>query len=285
MNSKEINIDAGKNIDFERGNNRNAKNIIIQDVLVDRDLLPRSLQLFAYLTDIKVDKLHFADAAVHFNDAVLVNAEIDGSGAIKFNENVWLKEEIKNVELEFGPEKFAILEKNIKAANLVVNKANIVLLDNLGIDDDLQFTNSALDLATYELKHTGNVTYNGTLEIITYFDVTAQSGGHILVGNGANVDMLALDSVVIIKVKSRSDITKITPDTKHEVILKAAGGNVIPVTQNKVTVDTGGELNRLIKWVSDENGVVLLNNNDNGGGNTENLDLGGGDPENPGDQR
>lgn len=72
--SKEINIDAGKNIDFERGNNRNVKNIIIQEVLVDRDLLPRSLQLFTYLTDIKVDKLNFADAAasVHFKDAVLV---------------------------------------------------------------------------------------------------------------------------------------------------------------------------------------------------------------------
>ncbi len=92
-------------------------------------------------------------------------------------------------------------------------------MDNLGIDADSQFTDSALDLATYELKHTGNVTYNGTLEIITYFDVTAKSGGHILVGNGANVDMSALDSLVI-KVKSRSDITKITPDTKHEVILK-----------------------------------------------------------------
>ena len=285
--SKEINIDAGKNMDFERGNNRNAKNIIIQDVLVDRDLLPRSLQLFTYLTDIKVDKLNFADAAasVHFKDAVLVNAEINGGGAIKFDENVWLKEEIKNVErLEFGPEKFAILEKNIKAANLVANKANIVLLDNLGIDADSQFTDIALDLATYELKHTGNVTYNGTLEIITYFDVTAKSGGHILVGNGANVDMsaLALDSLVI-KVKSRSDITKITPDTKHEVILKEAGGNFTPVAQNKVTVDTGGELNRLIRWVSDENGVVLLNNNNNGGGNPENPDPGGGDPENPGD--
>lgn len=155
-------------------------------------------------------------------------------------------------------------------------------MDNLGIDADSQFTDSALDLATYELKHTGNVTYNGTLEIITYFDVTAKSGGHILVGNGANVDMSALDSLVI-KVKSRSDITKITPDTKHEVILKEAGRNFTPVAQNKVTVDTGGELNRLIRWVSDENGVVLLNNNDNGGGNPENPDPGGGDPENPGD--
>ena len=57
-----------------------------------------------------------------------------------------------------------------------------MLLDNLEINADSQFTDSALDLATYELKHTGNITYNGTLEIITYFDVTAKSGGHILVG-------------------------------------------------------------------------------------------------------
>ncbi|HJD59543.1 MAG TPA: autotransporter domain-containing protein [Rickettsia endosymbiont of Omalisus fontisbellaquei] len=292
--SKEINIDAGKNIDFERGNNnRNAKNIIIRDVLVDRDLLPRSLQLFSYVTDIKADKLNFADAAssVHFKDAVLVNAEIDGGGDIKFDENVWLKEEIKNIgRLEFASEKFAVLEKNIKAANLVVNKANIVLLDNLGIDADSQFTDSVLDLANYELKHTGNVTYNGTLEIITYFDTTLQSGGHILVGNGANVDMSPLDKLVI-KVKSRSDITKITPDTKHEVILKEAGGNFIPVAHAKTTVDTSGELNRLIRWVrwtSDENGVVLLNNNDDdgGGGNPGNPDPGdgdngGGNPGNP----
>jgi len=168
--SKEINIDAGKNIDFERGNNnRNAKNIIMRDVLVDRDFLPRSLQLFTYVTDIKADKLNFADAtsSANFKDAVLVNAEIDGGGDIKFDENVWLKEEIKNVgRLEFAPDKFALLEKNIKAANLVADKAHLVLLDNLEINADLNARDSVLDLANYELKHTGNVTYNGHASIL-----------------------------------------------------------------------------------------------------------------------
>lgn len=49
---------------------------------------------------------------------------------------------------------------------------------------------------------------------------------------------------------------------------------LLPVTQDKVTVDTGRELNRLIRLVSDEHGVVLLNNNGDGGGNATNSDPG-----------
>ena len=59
--------------------------------------------------------------------------------------------------------------------------------------------------------------------------------------------------------------------------MKEAGGSVTSLTQDKVTVDTGRELNRLIRWVSDEHGVVLLNNNGDGGGNPTNPDRGDGD--------
>ncbi len=57
--------------------------------------------------------------------------------------------------------------------------------------------------------------------------------------------------------------------------MKEAGGSVTSVTQDKVTVDTGGELNRLIRLVSDEHGVVLLNNNGDNPTNPDPGDNGG----------
>ena len=88
-------------IEVNRGNNNaNSKSLAVPGANVDLDVLPRSLSLFNYLTDIKSDNLNFADATAtaNFKDAVLIDAPIDNGGTLKFNENVWLKQEIKNAE-------------------------------------------------------------------------------------------------------------------------------------------------------------------------------------------
>ena len=46
-------------------------------------------------------------ATANFKDAVLIDAPIDNGGTLKFNENVWLKQEIKNAEsIEIASNKF-----------------------------------------------------------------------------------------------------------------------------------------------------------------------------------
>nr|WP_231555858.1 autotransporter outer membrane beta-barrel domain-containing protein [Rickettsia hoogstraalii] len=170
-----------------------------------------------------------------------------------------------------------LLEKNIKASTLIADEANLVLLNNLEMNTNLNVRDVVLDVATYELKYTGNVTHNGLLTIITHFDTALQKGGHILVGNGANVDMSGLDNLIV-KIKSRSDITKITSNTKHQVVALEAGATFTPAPQAKVTIDASSEQNRFVKWVSDANGLVLLANTDNGGGDGgDGGDNGGGD--------
>ncbi|AAU03915.1 autotransporter domain-containing protein [Rickettsia typhi] len=275
--SKYLNIDAGKTINFDRGdNNMNPKNLDIPDAIIDLDVLPRSLSLFNYFTDIKADNLNFVDgtATANFKDAVVIDARIDNGGTLKFNNNVWLTQEIKNANsIEIASNKFMLLQKNIKAATLIADKANLVLLDNVEINTNLNVRDIVLDLANYELKYTGNVTHNGLLTIITYFDTALQKGGHILVGQGSNVDMSDLDNLII-KIKSRSDITNITSDTKHQVVKLEAGAIYNPVPQTKVIIDASGEQNKFVKWVTDANGFVLLTNTDTiGQNNTDNGSL------------
>ena len=76
--------------------------------------------------------------------------------------------------------------------------------------------------------------------------------------------MSGLDNLIV-KIKSRSDITKITSNTKHQVVMLEAGATFTPAPQAKVTIDASSEQNRFVKWVSDANGLVLLANTDNGG--------------------
>jgi len=276
----DINIDAGKTATFERGNNNlNPKTLNVPDAIVDGTPLPRSLQVLTYLTDIKANNFNFADAtaAAKFKDAVLIDTPINNGGTIKFSQNAWLKGEVNNVQqLEFSPNTFAILEQNIQAGTLVADQANLILLDDIEINANLNVRDVILDLANYELKHTGNVTYNGLLTVITYYDTTLKTGGHVLVGNGASVDMSGVDNVII-KIKSRSDITKITNGEKHQVVALEAGATFVPAPQNKVTIDSTDEANRWVKWVSDNTGLTLIADDGTGGG-----DSGGGGDDNGG---
>jgi len=263
--STNITVDAGKTVTFDRGNNNlNPKNLPVPNVEVDVTSMPRSIQSFNYLTNVAAQTFNFADAtsSAEFKDAVLVDTPIT-NGNLKFIENTWIKQEITNVQnVQFAPNKFTILEKDIKATNLVANNATLVVLDNVTVDGNLNATNAVLDLATYKLTYTGNVTHNGSLTLITYYDTTLKTGGQIVVGNTAIVDMSGVNNLVV-QVASRSDLTKIANGDKYEVVT-VEGGTLIPATQ--VTIQSTDLNNRFIKWTSDNTALTLTANDGTGGG-------------------
>ena len=59
--------------------------------------------------------------------------------------------------------------------------------------------------------------------------------------------MSGLDNLIV-KIKSRSDITKITSDAKHQVVTLEAGTTFTTAPQAKVTIDASGEQNRVVRW-------------------------------------
>lgn len=264
-----VNIDSGKTVNFDRGtNNTNPKTLNLPNAIVDGTPLPRSLQLFTYLTDVAASNFNFADStsSAEFKDAVLVNAPINNGGTVKFDQNVWFKEEVKNVQrLEFSPNTSVILEKNIQAGTLIADKAKLILTANSVVEGDLNVTDAILDLTNYELKHTGNVTHNGTLNIITYFDTTLKTGGHILVDQDSSYDMSNLNKIII-NVVSRSDTTKIAKGDKHQIVTLNEGATFSPYPNSDVTINSSDTGNKWVNWVSDGTGFALVADDVDGGG-------------------
>lgn len=195
-----------------------------------------------------------------------MNAPINNGGTVKFDQNVWFKEEVKNVQrLEFSPNTSVILEKNIQAGTLIADKAKLILTANSVVEGDLNVTDAILDLANYELKHTGNVTHNGTLNIITYFDTTLKTGGHILVDQDSSYDMSNLNKIII-NVVSRSDTTKIAKGDKHQIVTLNEGATFSPYPNSDVTINSSDTGNKWVNWVSDGTGFALVADDVDGGG-------------------
>ncbi|WP_425363786.1 autotransporter outer membrane beta-barrel domain-containing protein [Candidatus Tisiphia endosymbiont of Hybos culiciformis] len=252
--SKKITINPGKTATFA-GTEERA--IDISQVDVGGTHLARLLEKFTYHTKIGSENIE-ADSSskIKFGNAALINAPING-GQVILEDNVWFTEKVKSAAVTFAPNKYAILETDIISSKIEANQAKLIILaEKQLITGDLAAKDLTIDLGANQFQYTGNAKLTGTLELNTFYDTSKMAGGNIEIQDNSKLDLSKLDKLVV-KVKARSDINKISEDTKYAIITSVDKDGITVIDKDKITLESDSEQNRFVSWTIDPNNLTL----------------------------
>ncbi|WP_425364539.1 autotransporter domain-containing protein [Candidatus Tisiphia endosymbiont of Mystacides longicornis] len=251
--SKKITINADKTVTFAGIENRT---IAVPGVNVDRAELPRLLKEFTYSTVIDSEEVNAKGSSkIRFDNAALVKASIN-SEKIILADNVWFKEKVDSTAPVSFANKYVLLEKDIKFAGIEANQAKIISLSgNQTITGDLVAKDLTIDIGTNQLKYVGNAKLTGTLQLNTFYDTSKMAGGNIEIQRDSKLDLSELDKLNI-KVIARSDINKISEDTKYVLVSSVDKDGLTVIDKNKVNL-VSEEQNRFVSWIVDLNTLTL----------------------------
>ncbi|WP_341750774.1 autotransporter domain-containing protein [Candidatus Tisiphia endosymbiont of Sialis lutaria] len=246
--SKKITINADKMASFD---GTNTRTISIPGI-------PRLLKEFTYSTEIVSEEINAEDSSkMKFDNAALINAPING-GQVILADNVWFKEEVKSAtSVTFAPDKYVILEKNIAFSNIEASQAKIIILsEKQAITGELAAKDLTIDLGTNQLKYAGNTKLTGELKLHSFYDSSKSVGGNIEIQSNGKLDLSQLDKLLI-TIAGRTDVNKISDDTKYILISSVDGNGISTLDPSKITLDSISEQNRFVSWTIDPNNLTL----------------------------
>ncbi len=219
--------------------------------------IPRLLEEFTYSTEIVSEEIN-ADASskIKFDNATLVRAPING-GQVISADDVWFKEKVDSAgSIDFAPDKYVILENDIKFSSIEASQAKIIVLaEKETITGNLTAKDLTIDLGTGQLKYGGDAKLTGELKLYSLYDSSKSAGGNIEIQSNSKLDVSQLDKLHII-IAGRTDINKISDDTKYTLISSVDGNGVSALDLSKITLDSV-EQNRFVSWTIDPSSLTL----------------------------
>lgn len=252
--SKTITINADKTASFAGINKRT---IAVPGINIDGVELPRVSKEFSYYTLIDSENIDAKPSSkIKFDNATLVKAPIN-SGQVILADNVWFKGKVDSTAPVSFANKYIILEKDIKFASIEASQAKIILLPgNQAITGDLAAKDLTIDIGTNQLKYAGNAQLTGTLDLETVYDSSKMAGGNIEIQSKSKLDLSQLDKLNI-KVIARSDINKISENTKYILVSSVDKDGITVIDKDKVKLVSVNEQSRFVEWSIDPSTLTL----------------------------
>ncbi|WP_375333689.1 autotransporter domain-containing protein [Candidatus Tisiphia endosymbiont of Xenochironomus xenolabis] len=221
--------------------------------------IPRLLKDFTYSTEIVSEEINVetASSKMKFGNATLVKAPIK-DGQVILADNVWFKEEVMSTTpVTFVPGKYVILEKNIAFSSIEASQAKLIILaEKQTITGDLTAKDLTIDLGTSQLKYAGNAKLVGELKLHSFYDSSKSAGGNIEIQSNGKLDLSQLDKLLV-TIAGRTDVNKISDDTKYILISSVYGNGISTLDPSKITLDSTSEQNRFVSWTINPNNLTL----------------------------
>jgi outer membrane autotransporter protein len=252
--SKKITINADKTASFAGINKRT---IAVPGININGVELPRVSKEFSYYTLIDSENIDAKPSSkIKFDNAALIKAPIN-DGQVILADNVWFKGKVDSTAPVSFANKYVILEKDIKFASIEASQAKIILLTgNQAITGNLAAKDLTIDIGNNQLKYAGNAQLTGTLQLEAVYDSSKMAGGNIEIQSKSKLDLSQLDKLNI-KVIARSDINKISEDTKHILVSSVDKDGITVIDEDKVKLVSVNEQSRFVEWSIDPSTLTL----------------------------
>ncbi|MCC8416150.1 MAG: hypothetical protein LN575_02085 [Rickettsia endosymbiont of Gnoriste bilineata] len=124
------------------------------------------------------------------------------------------------------------------------------------ITGELAAKDLTIDLGTNQLKYAGNTKLTGELKLHSFYDSSKSVGGNIEIQSNGKLDLSQLDKLLI-TIAGRTDVNKISDDTKYILISSVDGNGISTLDPSKITLDSISEQNRFVSWTIDHNNLTL----------------------------